>query len=344
MAAGAPYYERFLKRFPTIESLADAEIEDVLRAWEGLGFYRRARNLHATARAIVERHAGRVPSDIHSLETLPGVGPYTAGAVASIAFGERVPVVDGNVRRVLVRLYRIEGDPSKSTTQRRLWDLAESLVPRHRPGAFNQALMELGATVCVPDGPACPRCPLEDLCLARRAGVQDLLPRRVRARVPKMVPVVFGILESDGRVLLVRRPDHGLLAGLWALPGGEKALGTPDRDALVEAVHAQAGVRVRIVSRYRRVDHTFSHRRWRGAIYRCHAVNASDVGPNARWIRPAETSALPLVPFHRRAIETLRGNPSLEDTGRRSVSSRSYTQGRVPGGRFRTCLDPPEPS
>lgn len=306
VVSGTPYYERFLERFPDLRSLAEASVDEVLRAWEGLGFYGRARKLHAAARAIARDHGGIVPSDVEALQSLPGIGPYTAGAVASIAFGERVPAVDGNASRVLARLFRIEEDATRNPGRARLWAIADSLVPPWRPGAFNQALMELGATVCTPASPRCEACPLAEVCLARSAGIQASLPVRPRPRRAPTVRVAFGMIESEGRVLLVRRPDKGLLAGLWSLPGGEVRDSVDLREGLRALVHAQTGLRVRIGEEAARVAHVFSHRRWTGAIYRCDGEPTHGPSPTVRWVDPEDARRLPLVSFHREVLESLR--------------------------------------
>ena len=318
VASGAPYYERFLARFPDVRTLASASEDDVLRAWEGLGFYRRARNLHRAARAIVEGHGGRVPEGAAVLAELPGIGPYTAGAVASVAFGERVPAVDGNVGRVLARLYRIETDVTKGEGRERLRTLARQLVPPSRPGDFNQALMELGATVCTPRAPRCRDCPLERLCLARKAGVQASLPRLAPRRIPASARVGFGLVESDGRVLMVRRSAEGLLGGLWSLPGGEVDTGVDPRESLRAMIHKQAGIRVRVREEVSAIAHAFSHRRWAGAIYRCEPLDTFAPSEAARWLSPREARDLPLVKFQRQALERMRTAPRLDifDGGR----------------------------
>jgi len=221
IASGTPYYERFLMRFPTVQDLAAASLDDVLAVWEGLGFYGRARRLHAAARVIVAEHAGKVPPSYEVLAALPGIGPYTAGAIASIAFGIVAPAVDGNVVRVLARLFRIREDVTSVVVRRRIVELAATLVSRDAPGAFNQAIMELGATVCTPTRPACDRCPLENQCLARAAGEEREIPITANRKKPRAVPVAFALIEAKGRVLLVRREPGTLLGGLWGLPGGE---------------------------------------------------------------------------------------------------------------------------
>lgn len=313
---GLPYYERFIARFPTARELAKASLDDVLAAWEGLGFYGRARRLHAAAQVIVDRHAGEVPASFEALAGLPGIGPYTAGAVGSIAFGLSVPAVDGNVTRVLARLFRIHEDVTKRETAMRIRDLAARLVPPDRPGMFNQALMELGATVCTPTAPACPACPLEDLCLARAAGEQDRLPTSKPAgRVPT-IRVVFGLVRrEDGRVLLVRRPDQGLLAGLWALPGGEKDAAEDERTALRRLIRSQTGLRVRVFRPLAPVSHMFSHRRWRGTIYSCTPTGSTRRGAETTWMAPGGANSTPIVPFHRKAIAgAARADRSRERT------------------------------
>jgi A/G-specific adenine glycosylase len=210
-----PYYERWMERFPTAEALAGAELDDVLRYWQGLGYYGRARNLHRAARLVRERFAGALPRDLAELRELPGVGEYTAGAVASIAFGVPTPAVDGNVRRVLARLWGLE-DPAAAEIRR----LAAALVPADRPGDFNQALMELGATLCTPRAPDCGRCPLAARCRARALGEQERWPRsKARKPVPHETVETAVLRRRDGAVLLVRRPLNGFLGGLWEFPG-----------------------------------------------------------------------------------------------------------------------------
>jgi A/G-specific adenine glycosylase len=217
-----PYYERFLGRFPTVKALAAAPLEDVLKLWEGLGYYSRARNLHAAARQVVAQHGGQIPDSFEALLALPGVGRYTAGAVASIAFGQNVPAVDGNVRRVLARAFAVREDVSRSSTQRELEALAQRLLPPEQAGVFNEALMELGATVCTPRAPDCDRCPLRDLCRAHAAGEQASLPvKRPRKRTPHYDVAAAVTVGQDGRVLVAQRNADDMLGGLWEFPGGK---------------------------------------------------------------------------------------------------------------------------
>jgi A/G-specific adenine glycosylase len=265
-----PYFERWIARFPDVAALAAAPVDDVLRQWEGLGYYSRARNLHAAARVVRDRHAGELPPSYDQLRALPGIGDYTAGAVASIAFGVRAPAVDGNVRRVLARLLD-EADPAPA----RVRQVAAALVPADRPGDFNQAVMELGAMVCTPRSPRCDRCPVAPLCAARAAGTQlDRPARKARAAVPAFDIATAVLCNSDGRVLLVRRPPQGLLADMWSFPGvelgeGEDAAAAAARLAAALTGGAATAEPVHIGS----IDHTFSHRRER---YVCFMVRVAD--------------------------------------------------------------------
>ena len=322
VASGLPYYRRFLQAFPDVAALANASEEDVLRAWEGLGYYRRARNLHAAAKAVVREHRGRIPSDAASLAALPGIGPYTAGAVASIAFGEPVPAVDGNVTRVLSRVFHIDEDVTAASGRARVLGLARTLVPSDRPGDFNQALMELGATVCVPRRPTCPACPLAGVCLARASGLQSSLPRAHATRRPTVSAVAFAYVRSRGRVLLVHRPDGALLGGLWALPGGEIPPACDGPAALRRIVAEQTGVRVDVREDVARVAHVFSHRRWSGAVYRCTPRGGTGLPASARWVAPEEVQRLPLVPDHRQLLADLNRPRPRESFGALRPRSR----------------------
>jgi len=300
-----PYYERFIARFPTVRDLAVAPLDDVLAVWEGLGFYSRARHLHAAAKAIVERHGGSVPASYEALASLPGIGPYTAGAVASIAFGVPVPAVDGNVIRVIARVFRIREDVTKAMTRRRIGELAAHLVSPDVPGAFNQAMMELGATICTPTSPSCDRCPLEAQCLARLAGEERQIPISRENKAARVVPVAFALVQSAGRTLLVRRPANGLLAGLWSLPGGELPSSGDPRGEVASLVAAQTGLQVRAVDEAARVSHAFSHRRWSGTVYRCEILGGTRRSDAARWMSRREVRSVPMVAFHRTLLESI---------------------------------------
>lgn len=221
------YFERFIEALPTVRALAGAPIDEVKRLWSGLGYYRRADQLHAAAKMMVDRHGGEVPRGFDELMELPGVGRYTAGAIASIAFEEARAAVDGNVERVFARVFhRVAGSKraqgrgceKRTVDSKRAWEIAEWLVPRKRPGDFNQALMELGATVCVPGRPKCDECPVNRMCGARNAGVQDSTPAARRAAGVKNERIVAVVVRDAGEVLMKRRPLGGMWSGLWDVP------------------------------------------------------------------------------------------------------------------------------
>jgi A/G-specific adenine glycosylase len=207
-----------MARFPTPRALADAHLDEVLAAWAGLGYYARARALHRAARQVVDELGGSLPRSAEGLRLLPGIGRYTAGAVASIAFGRREPVVDGNVARVYARVYGIEDDVKAPGTLSRLWELAGRIVPARAPGDFNQALMELGATICTPRSPSCPVCPLAAPCAARQSGRQAELPLVRKRKRPARLAIDAGLVVRAGRWLLAKRSATGLFGGLWELP------------------------------------------------------------------------------------------------------------------------------
>jgi A/G-specific adenine glycosylase len=253
-----PYFERWLERFPTLADLAAAPQDEVLKAWEGLGYYSRARNLHRAVREVAERWGGRVPDDPGAFRALPGVGRYTAGAVMSIAFGRPEPLVDGNVRRVFARW---TDDPAP--TDARLWELAGRLVPGERPGDLNQALMELGAMVCTPRAPRCTGCPAADQCAARAAGTQAARPAPRRAAPLPTEETAVAVIERGGRLLLARR-SRGRLASLWMLPQAVRADGETLTEAVERATRDGLGVQVRPGEQLSPVRHTFTHVR---AVY-----------------------------------------------------------------------------
>ena len=219
VATVIPYFERFVTVLPDVAALAAAEEDVVLRLWQGLGYYSRARRLQAAARACVDRHGGNVPADVESLLDLPGVGRYTAGAIASIAFDVPAPILDGNVVRVLVRLHGIRDDPTTPTVQRQLWTLAAEAVDPDAPGDFNSAMMELGATVCVPRSPRCLTCPVSRWCAARAGGFQDEVPPQKKAKeVALERRDVWRVRDAEGRYVVEQRPTTGRWAGLWQFP------------------------------------------------------------------------------------------------------------------------------
>lgn len=234
------YFPRFLAQFPTIQALADSNEEDVLRAWEGLGYYRRARQLRKAAQVIVERHEGRFPRDIESVGNLPGIGRYTAGAVLSIAFDARTPILEANTIRLFSRLLSFDGDPRKAVGQRLLWEMAEAVLPRHEVGHFNQALMELGSQVCRPKNPDCAGCPVSRLCRARGEGRVDQIPWKAERVQLTPLHEAAVLVTKDERWLILRYADQGRWAGLWDFPRITFAL--PDDPAEVGKKNVRRGI------------------------------------------------------------------------------------------------------
>ncbi|PWV97302.1 A/G-specific DNA-adenine glycosylase [Paenibacillus cellulosilyticus] len=307
-----PYYERFMQRFPTVQALAEAPEEDVLKHWEGLGYYSRARNLQAGAREVVERYRGIVPDDAASVASLKGVGPYTAGAIMSIAFNRPEPAVDGNVMRVLSRFWLLEDDIAKPATRVKIEKLARSIIPEGRAGDFNQALMELGALVCTPKSPGCLTCPVMEHCAGRLAGREAELPIKTKAKPPRpewrLGVVVEGSGEHAGRVLVRQRPDTGLLARMWELPhvlvpkdaekrlrSGSKGAGGKEEaaseqeqaslaDQLARMLHEEAGLLIRPLRHWTKAEHVFSHIHWHMDVFEAdmpsHVSEASSAAPS----------------------------------------------------------------
>lgn len=264
-----PYYHRFLKRFPTLEALARAPLSEVLDLWAGLGYYSRARNLHACARQVMARHGGALPEAPKELLRLPGIGRYTAGAIGSIAFSKPVPLVDGNVTRVLCRVFGIREDPRGPAVAKRLWSVAAGLVPKRNPGDFNQALMDLGALVCAPKSPQCGRCPLRSDCLAYRKGWQEAIPPPKKAIPRKKIRYVCGILTKNGSVLVARRPFTGLLGGLWEFPGGEEFPELSKTESLRRLLKEKLGLEAEPRKMTCRLKQLLTHRELQIAGFAC---------------------------------------------------------------------------
>ncbi|MBN1359962.1 MAG: A/G-specific adenine glycosylase [Sedimentisphaerales bacterium] len=305
-----PYYERFLRRFPTVQHLARARLDTVLKLWEGLGYYSRARNLHRAAGQIVARYDGHLPPTGEELVTLPGIGAYTAGAIASIAFGRREPVVDGNVTRLLCRVFRIRTDPKDSATQKEIWRLAQELLPTRRAGDFNQALMELGSEICLPRRPLCAECPLCRVCQARQHDEETVLPlRRARKAIPSYTIAIGVIYNRQGRILIDKRKPEGLLGGLWEFPGGKKEPSESLQKALRREVREELGIQIRVGRLLAVVDHAYSHFRVRLHAFICEhlsgtprCITCSDV----RWVSPASLRRYAFPAANTKIIQALR--------------------------------------
>ncbi len=246
VATVIPYYHRFLARFPSVQALAGAPLDKVLKQWQGLGYYARARNLHRAAQKIVDDYAGQLPRNSAELRRLPGFGPYTAGAVASIAFGEATPAVDGNVKRVLARLFAIRGDLARGGDARQLQRIAAALVDPAAPGDWNQALMELGATVCLPKTPRCTECSLREQCQARAQGIEQTLPYKPARKPLPHYHVTAAVIRRNGQILIAQRPPEGMLGGLWEFPGGKQEPGESLAACLRREIREELGVEIEV--------------------------------------------------------------------------------------------------
>ncbi|MGC8762060.1 MAG: A/G-specific adenine glycosylase [Acidobacteriota bacterium] len=302
-----PYFREFLRRFPTVEALAAATEEEVLRVWEGLGYYARARRLPAAARAVLGR--GGFPREGASLRRLPGFGPYTAGAVASLAFGRREPVLDGNVKRLWCRLFAVE-EPPTGKTLARLWDLSRRAVAEGPPGPVNEALMELGALVCTPRRPSCPACPLAFACRALALGEPEAYPRRPPRRPLPVVRAAVAILWRGPRFAVAQRPAHGLLGGLWELPGGKVEEGESPREAVLRELREELGAEAEVAGALPEVRHAYSHFRVVLYPFECRLPRgAAPLRPSAplRWIAPEERGTLPLPAATRKILDARFG-------------------------------------
>lgn len=295
-----PYYERWMRALPSWRSLDHAPIDRVLKLWEGLGYYRRARNLKAAARMVMEEYDGTLPENEEQILRLPGVGPYSAGAILSIAFNRPTPVVDGNVIRVFSRIFAIRGDLKSGPGHKKLWRLAEHLIHGQRPGDYNQALMELGAMVCLPEKPNCPSCPLRHLCRASKTGEMDAYPtRKLSPRILKVF-MAAAFIEKDGKVLLQRRTmDARWWQGLWELPSAE---GGNPADARIR-LEKDLGVSLKpqAIARisHQVTNHKISLQCYRGAAPTC-SSNRS-----IAWVNPALNNTHPLSSAHKKLLKKL---------------------------------------
>lgn len=301
-----PFYRRFLKTFPDVDTLARAPLQEVLKAWENLGYYSRARNIHAAARIIVDQFDGKIPDTFEAIRTLPGIGQYSAGAILSIAYGKPFPAVDGNVRRILCRVFAIRKPMNELRDQKELFKLAGALVPARRPGDFNQALMDLGAMICRAKSPNCQRCPLAVLCLAQAGGLQNDLPvTRKTPGVPHRHALAAVIRNPGGKLLVVQRPASGLLASLWKLPGGFIDDIKKMEPGLKNQVRDELGLSILVGERLAAVDHTYTHFRltlhaFAGFLVkgRPHALNCQD----CQWASPEDLKKLPMSKIDRMII------------------------------------------
>lgn len=302
-----PYYQRFLERFADVRQLAAAPLDEVISLWAGLGYYSRARNLHAAARTLVADFDGRFPDTLEALMALPGIGRSTAGAIVSIAFDQPAPILDGNVRRVLCRLFALQDNPRSSAAEKKLWRWAQALTSQARPHDYAQAIMDLGATLCVPRRPACPHCPLADLCRARALGLAEQLPLAVRKKsIPEEIRVAL-LVERVGEILVCRRPYRGFLGGLWEFPDALVTDGSNPELVAQELSRHWGGGAVHPVGDLR---HAYSHFRLALHLYRTELSSAEKIAETqeCRWLAPHSLHDLALHGAHRKALHLIAEN------------------------------------
>lgn len=301
-----PYFQQFMSRFPTVEALAEAGEEEVLKAWEGLGYYSRARNLHEGVREVYAKYDAKVPDNKKEISGLKGVGPYTAGAILSIAYGKAEPAVDGNVMRVLSRILLIEDDIAKVKTRKMFEAAVKELIPKDQASAFNQGLMELGAVVCTPTSPKCLLCPVKDHCRAFHEGRQGEFPKKGKKKPPKVVSMAVAVVKNEqGEVLIHRRPKEGLLAGLWEFPGFEISPDWNKKQQLLQLLEETYDVKVELNRRLRNIQHVFTHLKWELAIYEgtvTDSVKESDV---LKFVTVQDLEKYPFPVSHQKIIQSL---------------------------------------
>jgi len=306
-----PYFERWMAKFPRLADLAAASEQEVLSAWEGLGYYSRARNLHKAAQVVVEKFGGELPGDLTLLRQLPGIGRYTAAAIASIAFGQDAATLDGNLKRVFARLFDVQEPADSPAGDKRLWALAEAHLPKGRAGDYNQALMDLGATICVPKNPRCLLCPLSELCQARILGMQEQRPvMKPKKEVPHYT-VTAAVLWRDGKVLLAKRPSTGLLGGMWEFPGGKQEAGESLAEALQREIREELAAGIRVNEPYGVYRHAYTHFRITLHAFFCEIVDGEPRALEAqeiRWLTVSELVDYPMGKVDRQiALRLMEG-------------------------------------
>ena len=295
-----PYYQKFLKSFSTIHHLARADLSRVLKIWEGLGYYSRARNLHRASQIVIKHFDGRIPDTPKDLLSLPGIGQSTAGAILSFAFNTDAAILDGNAKRVLSRLFAVSASSKKRKTENTLWQISESLIPKGLSNPFNQALMDLGSMICAPTDPSCPKCPLRGLCKGRRSGEPERFPLKVPKKKIPRVEAVGAVILRDGRVLLNQRPQSGLLGGLWEFPNGESKSKLSGR--LRGEIKKETGMNVEVKESIGPFKHTFSHVKLTLYVYQCQPFNGRVRG---KWVPIKNLPLFPMPRVHRRIAELI---------------------------------------
>ncbi len=304
-----PYFRKFLRRFPDIVLLADADLNQVLKTWEGLGYYARARNLHKASKIIVARYGGCVPEDVDLFRHLPGVGDYISSAVLSIAYEQPFAVVDGNVKRVLSRFEKQDSPVNEPRFHKQFKNIADILLDKENPGDHNQAMMELGAMVCTPQNPKCTLCPINDDCRALHANVVKQFPRKIKkARVPHF-NISTGVVCKGNKILITRRQSDGLLGGLWEFPGGKVKKGENAEAACVREIREEVNLEVKVLEHLIRIRHAYTHFKISMDVYICKYLSGRVRlnGPeDFRWISFRNLDNFPLPRANHKFLEPLK--------------------------------------
>jgi A/G-specific adenine glycosylase len=306
------YYHRFMDLFPDIPALAGVPLERVLKAWEGMGYYSRARYLHQTAKIIVHRFGGVIPERYEDLLKLPGIGRSTAGAILSLAYGKSFPVMDGNIQRVLVRFFYIEKNPRKGDARQALWSLSAQILPEKNAGPFNEAMMELGALICTPQNPDCPHCPIQMNCQAFHSGRPADLPVKAPRRQRPYFDVTAAVIRKKKKILITRRPEKGLLGGLWEFPGGKKEAGESLEDCLKREIREELNIDIEIGDLFIQIPHAYTHFRITLHCFFCRQLKGK-ITPlgveDYRWVYPGELKHFPFPKADQKVIDYLLQKP-----------------------------------
>ena len=309
-----PYYTRWIKSFPTVESLAKASETLVLKHWEGLGYYSRVRNFHRSAKIVVNKHKGKIPETFDEISLLPGIGPYTASAVLSIAFNKPEPVLDGNIQRVLSRWFCLKENGYRSESKKKLWLKASEVLARHNPGDFNQAMMELGATICLPKNPTCLVCPVKKYCHAFCQNRQTEFPPPKTRTVSKKIEVSAAVIWRNGKVFVQQRPKNGLMGGLWEFPGGKLEKGESPEQCLEREIREELGVKTTIEVKLMTIRHAYTQFRVTLHVFQCSI--SGPLKPTQceawSWAKPSSLEKLPFPSANAKIVHHIITNQNTK--------------------------------
>lgn len=309
-----PYYKKWIAAFPTVKKLAESPENRVLKIWEGLGYYSRARNIHKAAKVVTREYGGKIPDNPEDILKLPGIGRYTSGAILSIAFEKTIPVVDGNVIRVLSRLFTLPENGAARESENKLYKIAENLLPRKDPGDFNQAMMELGATVCLPKKPSCPLCPVKSICQSRQLGLQESYPPPKLRAGTKKIEVSAAVILRNGKTYIQQRPLNGLMGGLWEFPGGKREKNESMENCLLREIREELGVDVVIREKLMTIKHSYTQFRVTLHVYFCKLpkgrIKASSC-EDWKWALPEELSNFPFPAANAKIVDYLINNGNI---------------------------------